>query len=358
MSLSHLARQCAQLLAGAQANQTLSPLRRALEDTLVRFKIWAGNVGIFAPENASVDYRLRQDEEIVAVLASILSSLMAHLEQAASTAIAEEAEDGNDVFGAETASSASSESSCSLSLDSDVSESALNACPAGNELSASEIAMAKANDEIDRLYRLASVLRKPVSSTENARVRDFIAKQVTAGETEDMEDAEDHARSHIQARFPNIPLFLIDRLVAAVVFRRMQLRYRERHQGKLRQGVEQSFVPLPAGEPPRSAPVITHLPLPAPLPALPTSLKKSRSPEPGPSVVWSATNASSIDRGRYARYAESAALSQITHAAVGRRLRLDVPAPPRVLDDRLRKVTCSYCMRLISMEETQEPRWT
>ncbi|KAH7367165.1 hypothetical protein B0T11DRAFT_50862 [Plectosphaerella cucumerina] len=359
MSLSIIALQCAQLLAQAQTSQTLGPIKRTIEDTLVRFKIWAGNVGIFAPENASVDYRLRQDDEIVAVLTSILVSLKAHLEQAVSTTIHEEAEDSIDVTVDSQLSSTSSESSCSsISLDSDASASALDVRPTGTGTPAPIDALAKANDEIDRLYRLALVLRKPVSSTENARVRDFIAKKVAANETEDMDDAEDHARSHLQARFPKAAPFLVDRIVSAVVFRRMQLRYRERHQGKLRQGVEQSFFP----EAPRTtrlvgSRIIQHNP-PAPQSATHSRSEKALVLQAGPSVVFSATNASSVDRARYTKYAESAALSRITHSAVARRLKLDVPAPPRDFDQRLGKVSCSFCMRMISKEEAQEPRWT
>jgi hypothetical protein len=305
-----------------------------------------------------VDYRLRQDEEIVAVLTSILASLKTHLEQAVSTTIHEEAEDFVDVTVVSQLSSTSSESSCSISLDSDASESALDVRPTGTGAPAPIDALVKANDEIDRLYRLASVLRKPVSSTENARVRDFIAKKMAANETEDMDDAEDHARSHLQARFPQAAPFLVDRLVSAVVFRRMQLRYRERHQGKLRQGVEQFFIP----EAPRTtrlvgSSAIQHNP-PAPRSVAPSGSENAPGLQAGPSVVWSATNASSVDRARYTKYAESAALSRITHSAVARRLKLDVPAPPRDFDQRLGKVSCSFCMRMISKEEAQEPRWT
>jgi len=46
----------------------------------------------------------------------------------------------------------------------------------------------KANNVINHLYRLASVLRKPVSSTENSRVRDFIDKLKSKGDIEEYED--------------------------------------------------------------------------------------------------------------------------------------------------------------------------
>lgn len=76
MSISNVAWQCTQLLTRAQSDPTSSPnLRQELENILVRLKIWAGNVGIFAPENASIDYRLRYDPDIAEVLTSMLTSL-------------------------------------------------------------------------------------------------------------------------------------------------------------------------------------------------------------------------------------------------------------------------------------------
>ncbi|EXL67266.1 hypothetical protein FOPG_16605 [Fusarium oxysporum f. sp. conglutinans race 2 54008] len=269
MSISALASQCAQLLTQAQSSRALSlTLRLDLENILVRFKIWAGHVGVFASENASVDYRLRQDADITDVFLSMLTSLKTNLERAINPPLLEELGE-EEPSSASLAPSTSGSSSSSLTLDSDAEEGQDSQMQ--NELDPGD-PIQRVNDVVDRLYRLASVVRKPVSSTENSRVRDFIAKQISRGENHDLEDAEDQARRYMQARFAKAPEFLVDRLVAAVVFRRMKLRYRQRHQEKLRQGVESSFAP----------------------------------------------DASDANR----------------------------PA------------TCCYCMRMISKEETQEPRWT
>jgi len=369
MSISTAASQCTQLLAQAQCNKALDPtLRLNLENILVRFKIWAGNVGVFAPENASTEYRLRQDADITDVLLSMLATLKANLEKAINPPLREEPEGGEGPSSvvsvpsipANSSRSPSRSPSPSLVLDSDEAEEGQ-----GNETQNNlgpENPVERANDVIDRLYRLASVLRKPVSSTENSKVRDFIDKQTSGGVWEDLKDVEDHILCHMQARFAKAPRILVDRLVAATRFRRMKLRYRQRHQEKLRQGVESSFsaeswdANQPFSEGPPTAAVLHAIPIPQLAPS--GTGKKFQNPKPGRSVAWSATDASSINRSKFANYAKSATLSAITRSAVARRQNLDVPLPPQNFDWRLQKVTCSYCMRMISKQETEEPRWT
>ncbi|KAH6887609.1 hypothetical protein B0T10DRAFT_73728 [Thelonectria olida] len=357
MSISTVASQCAKLLAQTQSNRALSPtVRLSLENILVRLKIWAGNVGVFAPDNASVEYRLRREADIMDVLLSMLTSLKAHLERAINPPLLEELEEEQPP----SPSSDSDSSSSSLTLDSDAAEDEQDT-GTQNDLDSND-PIQRANDVIDRLYRLASVVRKPVSSTENSRVRDFIAKEKSRGHTQDLEDAEDHARRHMQARFAKAPQVLVDRLVAAVVFRRMKLRYRQRHQQKLKQGVESSFAMEASGG---KRLVTEYLGTPTILPAVPvpnpgvsSTAAKHNIPRRGRSVVWSATDASSVNQARFVNYAKSTALSGITLTAVARRQKLDVPPPPKNFDKRLRKVTCCYCTRMLSIEETREPRWT
>ncbi|KAH7142858.1 hypothetical protein B0J13DRAFT_445063, partial [Dactylonectria estremocensis] len=352
MSISTAALECAQLLTKAQSNRALNPaLRLDLENILVRFKIWAGNVGVFAPEHASVDYRLRQDADVTEVLLSMLTSLKATLERTINPPHLEEFDEG-----VETSPSTASSSSSSLTLDSDAAEEH-QVSETLDDLGLSD-PIRRANDVVDRLYRLVHVIRKPVSSTENSKVRDFIAKQISRGENEDLEDAEDHARRHMEARFPKASKILVDRLVAAVVFRRMKLRYRQRHQEKLRQGVDSLFV-TDTSDATKDRPIATSLPVSS-VTQLDFSShgKETPSLKPVGSVAWSATNASSVNKARFVNYAKSMAVSGITRSAVARRQQLDVPLPPQDANKGLDKITCSYCMRMISREETQEPRWT
>lgn len=222
----------------------------------------------------------------------------------------------------ESASSSCSSSSLSLDLDETVQDPDRESQNDANH----NDPVRKANNVINHLYRLASVLRKPVSFTENSRVRDFIDKLESKADIEEYEDVQDHARGYMQACFEKAPKVLVDRLVAAVVFRRMKLRYRQRHQEKLSQG------PLQPSEQPTNLPVggRTISFVPSGLQAPQSSVNESQRPGP-PRSILSATNASSINRPKFANYAKSS-FSSITRAAVTRRQQLDVPPPPRTTD--------------------------
>jgi len=372
--VSVVLQQCARLLSRARLDETLNhALRLELENVHARLKIWAGNVGAFAPGNASVDYRLREDPDVADVVVSMLKSLRSSLEQAISPPLVEEEEEDDSRMTSqmpmETASISSDKtaSSPALSLDSEVTGSddgVTTKTDKHDDSRGSEEALRKANDIISRLYQLASVIRKPESSSENARVRDFMTKLKSKGETFDVEDAQDHAQSHLLARFPNTPPFLAQRLVSAVVFRRMKLRYRQRHRDKLRQGIVDSFDSGHASdaEPERPA-------APAESPSGPLGgqygdrgaaqgVRGAQQQQRPSRTIFSATNASSVNRQQFPNYARSTALSGITRSAVPRRQKLDVPTPPQNIDEGLKKMECKFCMRIISSEERQEPRWT
>jgi len=357
MSIAALASRCALLLTRAQSNQILAAsVRLELENVLVRFKIWAGNVGIFAPDKASLEYRLREDADIADVLHSMLTSLERNLKRAVDPPLLEEPEDGG-----EPPSENSSSSSSLLSLDSEDFAHVKAVVTQGD--ADTEDAIQKVNDIVDRLYRLAAVFRKPVSFKEDPRVRDFIAQRRQSGDLDELHDIEDHARSHLSARFPRTPKFLVDRLVAAVVFRRMKLRYRQRHQEKLEQGLEPSFGEQPgAGESVRPTGDGKGLTVPdlgsttEEIPQQPS--KPSQQNRRARTVALSATLASSVNRTKFASYARSTALSGITQSATARRQNLDVPPPPRVVDHKVQMIVCPYCFRMIPKDETQEPRWT
>ena len=196
------------------------------------------------------------------------------------------------------------------------------------------------------------------SSLENAKVRDFMTMLRSKGETFDMEDAEDHAWSHLRARFPNAPPFLVARLVSAVVFRRMKVRYRQRHQSKLRQGIDNvdSFDPEPQVPGAGYSKPASDLPggQQETFGAATRGVIKAQQLHQSltiPSVVTAPTVATKLFHENYAR---SIALSERTHLSVLRRPKLDVPSPPENMDEALE---CPYCMRIISSEETEEPRW-
>jgi hypothetical protein len=372
MSVRKVALQCAELLGQAQLSQSLNPdTRLELQDVAFMFKVWAGNIGVFAPGNASIEYRLREDSDVMEALHSMLVSLLTYIEHTINPPLLEEDEgvgeeqgeeviaEGASVLEPSMSQFSSASSSSSLTLDSDGSEDENMTSQAPGPIRS----LQKAKGLVGHLYKLASVIRKPTSENESLRVRDFITKQTLRGETEELEDIEDHARCHMQARFPKAPRILVDRLVAAVVLRRMTMRYRQRHELKLQQGVESSFHPpitTSASVAIEEAGTTSgYQGIQMPGMTLPSIAKTEKGPtRDSRSITWSATEASSIYKARFATYAKSTALSGITRGAVARRQNLDVPLPPQSFGQSMGKVKCTYCMRFINKEETEEPHWT
>lgn len=344
MSVSRIAIQCAQLLEESYLDKT-SPLdiRAGLGEILARFKIWAGNVGVFAPGNASIEHRLRDDKDIADLLTRLLGRLKKHLEQTVRPPLTEEPEDEQEQLDS-SVSSISSASSSELDLDPDEAASVPH-IDVGDQ--SRDDPITQANGIIDYLYRLSILLKKPVSSTENDKVRRFIVKQSDEEAAKDQSDFECHVRWMIKERhFPTAPKVLIDRLVTTVVFRRMKLLYRQRHREKLRQGFPHSLNARSTFAE-RSHPFRN------------SGLESSRP------ITWdsqshsfSATTASSVNRSRYANFSKSVALSKITQTAVARREKLDVPKPPYDADGRVENLLCPYCFRFLENEERREPRWT
>jgi len=345
MSISQSAFQCIKSLDTKAA--TINPrLRLELENPLVRFKVWAGNIRVFAPGNASLNFRLRDDDDVSDVLQVLLRRLRELVETALRPPIEEENEADD---GAETLEPLSDASDSSSSLSFDVDEPseppALQQDP-----------MVKANEILDDLYRLTSILKKPASSNENARVKAFIAKDVDDEEREARQEFESYIRFMIQSHyFPKAPKFLTERLVSAVIFRRMILLYRQRHHAKISQTVDQDQLSEMPEQPTTGIESHTR--------ATHNKIKKgSALPMATISGVrttaLSETNASSVNKSGLANYAKSVAMSGITAAHAARRKVLDVPLPPDKIDERSQKVFCQYCSRWISKSDTKEPRWT
>ncbi|KAL8375897.1 hypothetical protein RB595_007156 [Gaeumannomyces hyphopodioides] len=388
MNLCGAAERCRDLLLRATKDQGLRAtdpqLSLQLEGELVRFLMWAGNVGIFARDSASLGYRLRNDPDTIEVLESTLKLLGDSVHLAVNPPLIEDLEDepgdaaadrsstgikgGCDSAESNAGSSSghSSSSSSAISLDPEIEDEAEDDA-AGDSAHKSPISPVK--EVLDRLYRMASLIRKPPSSSENSRVNQFLDRLRQKPASEELQeveaqlkDIEDHVRSHLEAihliqRSENkISEALRERLVAAAVFRRLKLIYRNRHQTKLRQGAR-TWIVNPRFQP-RIAPVneIEHdQPTTQQLPNQEIHWHTQQARQQtaaAPSQVMSSTHASSAPR--LAIYAKSVARSGITEAAVERRRNLKVPAPRCEQEQS----ECPLCFRIITRDVKEEPQWT
>lgn len=351
-SIAEIARNVATVFARGRAKQLEPHLRSELENELGRFKIWAGNLGVFAPGRASVDYRLRDDADVKEVLIQMLDRLRQSTKQAMDPPVILEEEEEEE--SEKDDSSDSSEDSMAISLDSESdAESETDDLPSLHSAEVVATALNTIKDTITRLYRLSTIIKKPSSANENVKVANFIAKDEDSTELTEFQTS---VRWQIEFRLPDASPTLLDRLVEAAVFRRRKLEYRERHKEKLKQGVERSFASdfvlslepkdlaiRPAGAQHRGTPILR---------------RKSSSARGSISTMqYSATEASSVNRLNFASYPKSVAISGITKSAVARREQLDVPAPPSKSEGEVKETVCPYCFRIVDKEDMIHARW-
>jgi hypothetical protein len=348
-SLLEVARNVATVFTRGRARHVEHHLRAELENELGRFKIWAGNLGVFAPGNASADYRLREDFDVKEVIIQMLDRLRQNIKQAIDPPIIEEPEEHGDArFDGDSESSSDSSMSISLDEDSDA-ETEQDSHP--DDIP--KKALSEIKDIMTRLYRLSAIIKKPTSTTENVKVANFIAKEE---ETEEMKEFESSVRWQIQFRHPDTAPSLLERLVNAAIFRRRKLQYRERHKEKLSQGVEQSLpvsLPMPTTAQMAAARALGRQRTNSPF----INIKGSSARGSSRTFQFSATDASSVNRLKFASYPKSVALSGITKSAVARREGLDVPRPPAKVDDGSKEAICPYCFRIVEKEEMMHLRW-
>lgn len=326
----------------------------SLENQMGRFKIWAGNIGVFAAGNASTDYRLRQDRDVRDVMIQMLARLKKNLEQLISLSSLQEEcsqDSGSDSLDSPTSSSPS----LILSLDSDSESSAVGTSEAQEKRDPSHDRLNAIDDIITSLYRLSATIRKPMSVDEVAKVQNFIAKN---RESHDIKEFESHIQWQTRFRHPEASVTLIDRLVSTIVFRRHKLLYRERHHEKLSQGVDQAFA-LEIGAPDRPHPphmnqndLVKKMYGKSRFLMSPATVRSSSQ-----TVPYSATEASVVNRLGFSPNPKSIALSGMTKSAVARREQLDVPPPPRIATEADETV-CPYCFEVVDKEKLTHALWT
>ncbi|RPA81007.1 hypothetical protein BJ508DRAFT_326847 [Ascobolus immersus RN42] len=377
-------------------------LRHALEDARTRFSVWTGNVGAFAPNNANIDHRLRDNHDVATVLLEMLNRLKDDLESLTDghlLPVLEESEpeedsdeegardcshdEATDVYNpdddyAEVESVNSSASSGLKPSSSNAASTKSNISPEQAHEDEFSETLASINSVLDRLFRFAAVLRSRTSSSENARVRSFMERRAR-DKTEDDLDFEESTRLFLFELpfFENAPRKLKERLYETMVLRRMTLLYRQRHQAKLKQDQRQilpSSTPLEesytsaefCGEDIVDA--ADYLLTRPGLETLPTNqmVAPTRDVTIRPTYAnsegykLSETNASSINIKMLNRY-ETASVSNysvITRDGATRRSQLDIPRAPKsqALNDG--RIECPYCFQFIKAEETKEPRWS
>lgn len=357
--LQVLGRRCADLLSSA-VSKADDESRGRLEDVVVRFKIFAGNIGLFAQGRAGVDHRFESDVEARDVFFGMLSGLERWLLRlgppnappSPDTPGLSRAKLEDDDADHQTASESSSEESI---LEEDNTSSSEE-----SEKDDTFPAVKAIEDLITQLYRFLKLVKTSVSSNEYAKVTNYASKH---RDKEEDESFESYIRLMVNQEVPAASASLVERLVNAAMHRRWKMRYKQEHALKLRGNMDELLSPETETkpvelDPPESMPSqVLPVAIPAVLvdPATAPQRRVQFSP-------LSYTEASTVQKLLVPFPVRSAAPSNVTPSGVIRRDKLDIPPAPRPEKDTVAEVVCPYCTQVIRSDlfgqgQSQRARW-
>ncbi|KAL4862580.1 hypothetical protein BDV12DRAFT_41942 [Aspergillus spectabilis] len=289
-----------------------------------RLNIWASNVGALAYETASLDHRLRYSHDIKSLVAKLLGVLERNLQQA------------------------------TVVIYRTKNISAANETVNPNEEDLSQLfaeTLQAVSESLDRLQRLAVIIRKSSAQSRNVRTRAF-------AEEEDEENFEQFAWLMVKHRFKEASESLCEQLANSIAMRRRAFVYKAKHQKKLAfrattTNVRQSVIAYGS----RST-EYQHEPS-SPMPPLSSQVPLNDAPErrtinPAPSR----TNASTLDTTLFRHLLRdykppSSLVSKVTSF---QDMKLDYPPPPIVREGQ-KGCICPYCCEILPAVKVNNDRW-
>lgn len=328
-------------------------LASAVDEQAARFRIWAGNIGVFAEAHASLDYRLRDNPDAKGLALHQLSAIQDSLNR-----IITLNKDGGvigDGIDLDDGSSSAFGLKHSLSdaddLFSDIEARSVASRVDRSPFQEEFLAIA---DKIGRLYRLSVRIRRPSSLTQNLKAESYVIRD------EEGKDASsrfrDYARRIVAHRCPNLAPLLQDRLTSTILTRRKRFLYRQRHQQKLDPG---GLVPTV-----RDSDLRRHRADSTASTAQFQPMRKgdgllrdlqTRQIKNHPPSVTSASYVPSVGGTGTATATRSTA-STTFHMGSSQDLDISVPPPPKIVGGST-EFQCHFCFMILSADEADPKRW-
>ncbi|KAL4931109.1 esterase/lipase family protein [Aspergillus undulatus] len=348
MSIREHAQQCAQLFRSPQRlGLDSKALVTEFEAQRSRFKVWAGNLGVFAGGRASADSRFQDDPTARGLLVALIEQLNGKLgvqDNACNNKQTSEMVQEADRSDAESHSS-------SLNIEADTDSDASSDNSDSNE-NLRHAVLSDIAHIISRLYQFTSVVRRPGTSNERERILRYVRNREPSL---DLCELESHIKWQLGRQCPRTapgtPLH--DRIMAAALYRRQRILYFQSHQAKLQTGTDFVF------DLPQRLPGVQ-----ASIPTLGTGITNDNvgthpegSEKNGPALTLITTEATIHVKLPPSTYAKSAVISGTTPSAVGGLGALDIPPPPRPVGGHGAEAQCPYCMHMIDKEQTSKKRW-
>jgi len=305
-----------------------------------RYRVWSENIGIYAAEKASLDYRLRDSPTVARMVLDQLSNLSFHLENIIN------------LQSGETETQATDEMKTPEDDASDTSQDS----ESENESSGSIRDIDASREAIDRLNRLSLAIRRQSVIQRNSRAAYY--------EEEDENGVPKVWTFNVMAQrmvitwYPNASKIIQHRLAETMTIRRRQLLYRQSHQQKLKgQGGRQNRPNRNQFVTENSA-GITHSPSSNyGYSNKPTQSTKSVSSSKAESRgKLSATQASTMVESKVQFDAPSSKASTAMSAAVSDFERLEPPKPPKPSQGHS-EFACPYCCMVVPIKEAEEKNW-
>ncbi|KAL1967098.1 hypothetical protein VTN77DRAFT_3622 [Rasamsonia byssochlamydoides] len=327
-TIYELATDCSQLFDDYLSNPSARSFD-TVETQNARFNIWAANLGVFADLHASLDYRLRYSPEIRTMVLRLLDVLHRNLQRA-----------NNINNHRETLKTRSEERTVANTLrPSTSSESLVEALEA-------------VEASIDRLQRLAIVIRKSSTQSRNLRAKAFVPE-------DDEGSFEDFAIQMVKHRYKEANGTLCEQLGASIALRRRRFLYKWKHQQKLAYR-RQSQVPETIRQPPSTTGSQTASELPRVPPPFFifkrhrfSQLKMSQLAQPP-----SETNAWTLDSKIFRNVLRDHKLpsSMVSTGTSIQDNALEYPRAPAFKPGQ-KECICPYCSELLPTTKLNNGRW-
>ncbi|KAL7928236.1 hypothetical protein V8C35DRAFT_318654 [Trichoderma chlorosporum] len=189
-----------------------------VEDQLARLSTWATGNGVFAPNRASMDHRLRYAPEVQSVAMGLLESVDYRIGQC------------SEIFSV---------------YDKDQKANDLSPLDESLRRSLGDLAA-----EISHLYKMSNMIRRASKELHILKAKDFQIKDEDGNDVEPL--LLNHYKRYIGDRFPTISHAIQARLAETMVLRRKRILYRRFRHGntaiKLKQAAPQVSVTLPGAQ--------------------------------------------------------------------------------------------------------------
>lgn len=342
---------------------------RVVRDSHHRFKLWAGSIGAFAERQVSLDTRLRFYLDVKNVVLRLLKLLETNLCHGAfncpSLNITAGSRprpagismtDSSTDFWFDPASLESHDAPTVLPGPSPTTPVQEATAPVPPASLAAQAAVDAIRETIDRLQRLAIVIRRSSTSSLVSRVRAFALK----ADPVDLAEFEKISLLFVKGRLHDVGDPLARQLASSITFRRLRLLYGRRHQSKLEaRRPARPSPPLPSEESgrPLDAPSFEKLALDLELPGLPTTRDTPHSGADN----QSRSDPSTLNQSEFRRnYTTSAGTtdknddtSTVTSVAQG----YSYPRPPNPPDKEAQSCRCDWCYDEIEVSKLKDVVW-